>query len=249
MLGIQATYRITDSSTTVLTQALAQTDDVVYVADVSKLSLPDISNNIWGVLTVNGERIMYRELNTIDNTVSSLLRGTAGTAAADHSAGSLVYDMSRGNLLSAQYQDHIDRYSQLADGQQYVFVATGLNVGYQNVQPFSSTPFDSGTTSNYPGSFDYGTGYVTYENGDNITVAPAQFIEVYVGGIRQFTGFGIDFSPNPTITFDTPPPAGQEVTVISHHGESWYTPGTSTPSNGIPLQETNTPAARFLRGL
>jgi len=72
---------------------------------------------------------------------------------------------------------------------------------------------------------------------------------VYVGGIRQFSGFGIDFSPNPTVTFSPAPAAGREVTLISHHGTSWYTPGVSTASNGIALQETDTPAARFLRGL
>ena len=109
--------------------------------------------------------------------------------------------------------------------------------------------FDAGNVTDQPDSYDFATGYTTYENVDYVTVPPADFIEVYVGGIRQFSGFGIDFSPTATITFDTPPAAGREVTVISHHGTSWYTPGVSTASNGIALQETDTPAARFLRGL
>jgi hypothetical protein len=249
MRGVQAVYRITDSSSTVLTQDLSATDDIIYVADASKLGQPNLSVNIWGVLTINGERIMYREIDLATNTVSSLLRGTAGTGADSHIAGSAVYDMGRANLLDVQYQDYIDSYNQLADGEQYVFVATGLNVGYQDAEPFDTTLFDQGNTTDQPYTFDYATGYTTYENGDYETVPPANFIEVYVGGIRQFSGFGIDFSPNPTVTFSPAPAAGREVTIISHHGTSWYTPGVSTASNGIALQETDTPAARFLRGL
>ena len=249
MRGVQAVYRITDNSSTVLTQDLSATDDIIYVADASKLGQPNLSVNIWGVLTINGERIMYREIDLATNTVSSLLRGTAGTGADSHIAGSAVYDMGRANLLDVQYQDYIDSYNQLADGEQYVFVATGLNVGYQDIEPFDTTLFDQGNTTDQPYTFDYATGYTTYENGDYETVPPANFIEVYVGGIRQFSGFGIDFSPNPTVTFSPAPAAGREVTLIAHHGTSWYTPGVSTASNGIALQETDTPAARFLRGL
>jgi hypothetical protein len=44
------------------------------------------------------------------------------------------------------------------------------------------------------------------------------------------------------------PPAGVEVTILVRRGLSWYQPGDGTASNGVSLQETDTVAARFLRG-
>jgi hypothetical protein len=35
---------------------------------------------------------------------------------------------------------------------------------------------------------------------------------------------------------------------LVRRGVTWYAPGAGTPSNGIALQQTNTQAARFLRG-
>jgi hypothetical protein len=69
---------------------------------------PDFANNIWGVITINAERIMYRERNTSNNTVSGLLRGTAGTAITAHVLGATVYNLGRGNLLPEAYQNYID---------------------------------------------------------------------------------------------------------------------------------------------
>jgi len=123
MRGVQATYRMTSATTTTLTQTLYTNSDIVYVADAGALAAPDLANNIWGVLTVNGERIMYRERNTITNTVSSLLRGTAGTAVDLHSTGSIVYNLNRDNLAPEIYQDRIVGSSVVADGTTTIFTA------------------------------------------------------------------------------------------------------------------------------
>jgi hypothetical protein len=69
MRGLQLTYRITANSTTTLVQELGQLDDVIYVADASKLGNPSLTDNIWGVITINGERIMYRYRDATTNTV------------------------------------------------------------------------------------------------------------------------------------------------------------------------------------
>ena len=116
MRGVQATYRITPNTTTTVTQQVAQDDDIIYVLDASRLSIPNFAANIWGVVTINGERIMYREIDLVDNTISSLLRGTAGTAAATHGVDSYVYDMGRGNLLQAQFQNYVESGSFLGNG-------------------------------------------------------------------------------------------------------------------------------------
>ena len=128
MRGVQAVYRITADSSTTLTQELGQYDDIIYVEDASALGEPSLDINIWGVVMINGERIMYRERNTVNNTVSSLLRGTAGTAAATHAVGSVATDLGRGNLLPEEFQNYIVSNSTLADGLTTVFVADDINL-------------------------------------------------------------------------------------------------------------------------
>jgi hypothetical protein len=71
---------------------------------------------------------MYRDRDIINNTVSGLLRGTAGTAAADHDAGSLVYDIGRGNLLPLQFQNYVDSDTFVGDGSTTLFTATNVSI-------------------------------------------------------------------------------------------------------------------------
>jgi hypothetical protein len=128
MRGIQATYRMTPDTTTALTQKLFKDQDTIYVVDANALTQPDLQANIWGVITINGERIMYRELNINNNTVSSLLRGTAGTAAAEHEVDSIVYNTGRGNLAPAEYQDRVVYTNTLADGTTTTFSASNIDL-------------------------------------------------------------------------------------------------------------------------
>jgi hypothetical protein len=156
---------------------------------------------------------MYRERDTVNNTVSSLLRGTAGTAAANHSTGASVYNMGRGNLLPIEYQNYIVSDSSLADGTTTEFVANDIDI----------TTLDSTTVE--------------------------EAVEVYVGGILVTTGYVITSDTPVTIVFTTAPASGVQVTILVRRGVTWYAPGVDTPSNGVALQDTNTQAARFLRGL
>jgi hypothetical protein len=221
MREIQATYRITPNTTTVTTDPVAITDDIIYVADASALPEPNFDVNAWGVVTIDAERIMYRERNTVDNTISGLLRGTAGTAITTHSTGSIVYNIGRGNLLPVDYQNYIVSDSTLGDGSTTEFTAVNINTEFED-----STIID-------------------------------ETVEVYVGGIRVYQSHdssitnGYTFiANNPvTISFDIAPPSGVEVTILVRRGVTWYAPGATTASNGDPLQITDTPAARFLRGL
>jgi hypothetical protein len=207
MRGVQATYRITPSTTTSLSQQLGTSDDIVYVVDAGALDEPALSSNIWGVLTVNGERIMYRERDIVTNTVSGLLRGTAGTAIAEHSINSVVYNLGRGNLMPEQFQNYIVSNSTLANGTTTVFTAA------------------------------------------DITTTEDDAVEVYVGGILQAAGYTITANSPISITFTTAPADGSQVTILVRRGVTWYAPGAGTPSNGVALQDTDTQAARFLRGL
>jgi hypothetical protein len=227
MQGLQTTYRITPATTTSIvaypgrpTQpGVLATDDIIHVADASALTQPVLSYNQWGILTINGERIMYRERNLVNNTVSSLIRGTAGTAAADHAVDSAVYNMSRVNALPREYQNSIvsnltndvELYPILGNGVDTVFVAEAIDA--------------SATDSSF----------------DN------ESIEVYLGGIRQYLGYTITNENPVTVEFDTAPPAGILVTILVRRGVWWYNIATPAEREQS-LQETANPAARFLRG-
>jgi hypothetical protein len=213
MRGAQGTYRITPESTTVLAQGLAAQSDTIYVADASRLSEPNLPQGIFGLVTIDGERIAYRNRDTVNNTISGLRRGTAGTGAAEHAAGSAVYDIGLGNLLPAEYQDRVVFDNFLADGSQTLFVADSIVI----------TDLDS----------------------TELTEA----VEVYVGGILQTAGYTVTGSDPVTIVFATAPESGYQVSIRVRRGESWYQPGINTASDGVPLQETETQAARFIRGL
>jgi hypothetical protein len=72
-------------------------------------------------------------------------------------------------------------------------------------------------------------------------------IEVYLGGIRQYTGYTITNLDPMTVEFDTAPPEGILVTILVRRGIWWYDIANSAEREQS-LQETANPAARFLRG-
>jgi hypothetical protein len=214
MRGVQATYRITDATTTTLVRDMGPADNVIYVADASALSEPNLAINIWGVLTIDGERIMYRERDTVNNTISGLLRGTAGTGIADHSTNAFVYDMGRGNIMPEEFQNYVVQTTLVGD--------------------------DATTTFSAPN--------ITLTSPDGSTIDEDE-VEVYVGGTRQIAGYTVTADAPVIVEFDTAPALGVEVTILVRRGVTWYAPGIDTASNGVALQDTNTQAARFLRGL
>jgi hypothetical protein len=224
MRGVQAVYRITRATTTELAATVSATADSIQVVDATALSESNLELGVFGVVIIDGERIMYRTRDLATNTISSLLRGTAGTAAADHAVGASVTDLGRGNLLDLEYQDRVVSDTALGDGSTMVYYAPSIT------------------------DVDFG---------DSSTVF-VDALEVYVGGQRQYPS-SITESPYPWIVTDFDPvaveflealpPEGVEVTILIRRGVTWYEPGVGTASNGVALQDTNTRAARFLRGL
>ena len=223
MRGVQATYRMTVGTTTELAQDLTATADTIYVVNVNALSEPDLSAGIFGVITIGGERIMYRNRDIVNNTVSGLQRGTAGTAAAAHYVGAAVYDFGRGNLLSGAYQDYIVKDTSLGDGTTLIFYAPNIDVS------------------------DFGDSSTIYVESIEVYVGGTRQYNVnQTSAESQYRYFVTDFGPL-SIEFDgLAPAAGVEVTILQRRGVSWYQPGVTTPSDGIALQETDTVAARFL---
>ena len=210
MRNTETTYRITANTTTVLTKALGISDDVIYVKDAGHLPQPDLTNGTFGLITINGERITYRERNTVNNTVSGLRRGTAGTGADTHAVSSKVYSIGSGNILDSEYQDQYNRENFLGDGSTVTFTTESITI--------SSVSIDDA-------------------------------IIVKLGGTTvASTEYTVD-SINPVaITFNTAPSEGYQVTIEVEQAKSWYAPGSTTASNGVPLQKQTTTAGRFFQG-
>jgi hypothetical protein len=188
MRGVQATYRMTAATTTALAQTLYANDDIVYVDDAGALAVPDLANNIWGVITVNGERIMYRDIDFMANTVSSLLRGTAGTAVDSHAVGSIVYNTNRDNLAPAIYQNTYVGSETLADGSTITFTAD-VELGATSFVNPSTTTADCVLV--YVGGLLQTSGYTVTDN-NPVTVefdtAPTAGYQVTIQ-IRQGLGW------------------------------------------------------------
>jgi hypothetical protein len=227
MRGVQATYRITNASTTALAQPLSATADTIFVVDASKLSEPNLAVGIFGIITIDGERIMYRNRSTALNTVSGLQRGTAGTGAAAHAVGAEVYDIGIGNLLTEEYQDYVVKDSGMGDGTTTVFYAPNINI----------SDFGDSSTAYVESIEVYVGGTRQYNYSETAGNSEYRYI------VTDFGPLAIEFIVDDTYSA---PAAGSEVTILQRRGVTWYEPGNGTASNGVALQETNTIAARFL---
>ncbi len=211
MRGVQATYRITAATTTTLAQDLSATADVAYVTDANALSEPNLEIGIFGAVTIDGERIMYRERNTALNTISGLRRGTAGTGAAVHSAGAEVYDIGRGNLLAEEYQDYYVSDTSVGDGSTTVFYAPSITIG-----DFLDSSSEKGAIEVYVG------GVRQYAYADtSVAIEPGQ----YRWFVTDADPVAIDFVTSSTYPELVAPPPGVEVTIRVRQGTSWYQTG------------------------
>ena len=88
------------TTTTVLTQDFAIDDEWMYVQDTTVFGRPDPSIAIPGILFINGERITYYFVDTINKRLGQLRRGTNGTGAGTlYKLGTKVYDASSKNEI------------------------------------------------------------------------------------------------------------------------------------------------------
>ena len=76
------------------------TDDTIYLNDVSNLTVPNLTLGTFGILTIDGERITYRNVDNGANTISGLRRGTAGTGITKHTKETVVHDVSITNIVT-----------------------------------------------------------------------------------------------------------------------------------------------------
>ena len=314
MRGLQLTYRITPKTTTYLERPLAEDDDIIYVNNIMALGDPNLDANILGVITIDGERIMYRNRDVVTSTVYGLRRGTAGTGATSHDTGAIVYDLGRSNLLEQQFQNYVVSDTALGDGSTVSFDApnisvydfedstltddmievyvggtrvnnrvVGLSSGNSyyisslgntdwhalgvayDVTPVVGLQFTAGDPNVTAGNFVIGKEYtITSVGNTNFVLIGASSNDIGISfiatGVGQGTGtvvaqgsglvdYVVTSTNSVVVEFVEAPQSGVEVTLLVRRGVTWYAPGNGTPSNGVPLQDTDTMAARFLRGL
>jgi hypothetical protein len=222
MRGLQLTYVINDATTTTLAQDVTTTDDTIYVDNAGALAVPNLASNQWGALTVGAERIMYREIDLANNTVSGLLRGTAGTAITAHDSGALVYNIGRDNLFSRQYQNYVVETTTLADGSTTVFDAPNITLSTSSTAWVIGNTYTSGDIVVNSGSFysakqdvSAGTAITNTNYWQPLDVA----VEVYVGGLRLTTDLYTVTDQAPvSVTLDVAPTAGVNVTILVRRG-------------------------------
>jgi len=164
--------------------------------------------NIWGVLTINGERIMYRYRDTVANTVSGLMRGTAGTAISEHASGSIVYNIGRENLMPGTCQDYVE------SNVTYPLVPS-VNQGDGSTLLFTAVDIDVADVD------------VSIQD---------EVVRVYVGGTLVQSGYTVSAVSPVSVLFDTAPADGVEVAILVLRGHSWYDP--ATPSLPLALTDT-----------
>ena len=162
--------------------------------DTDYWEVTDGAANIWGILTIDGERIMYRHRDTVANTVSGLLRGTAGTAITTHATGTDVYNMGRENLMPLTCQNYI--VSNITNP-----LESGVNLG-------------DGTTVEFTADID-----ISQEP----SATRDESVEVYIGGTRiPDTDYTITADNPVTVEFNTAPPTGYEVAILVKRAHTWY---------------------------
>jgi hypothetical protein len=245
MRGVQATYRITESTTTTTVAPVLVIDDVIRVVNASALPEPNFDNNEWGVITIDAERIMYRTRDTTSNTVSGLLRGTAGTAVAVHDTGSIVYNLGRGNLLPQEYQNYVVAntfYGDAStlqfttnfdvDNRPLVYIGGSVEVYIESTQlpdtAYTITQVEPVTVvlNNIPQAGSNVTVQVTYLDStqDSVIItstgSSARFVTDLDIGLEEqdSSTFVLDEFNPVTITFDTAPPADHVVYIRNQRG-------------------------------
>ena len=107
MNNTKSIYRCGDPSIALLTQPVDFNDERIYVDDVSKLPIPDMTNGTYGFVMIDGERIAYRQIDTNSNYIHDLRRGVHGTAVASHAVGSKVINMSSNEYVNWSYSQSL----------------------------------------------------------------------------------------------------------------------------------------------
>lgn len=93
--------RMSAANTTTLVQPLDISDTEIFVRDVSVLGVPNPDQVIPGVIFIGGERITYWGIDVVNNALTQIRRGTAGTSVMQNTIpiDTLVEDASQNQVI------------------------------------------------------------------------------------------------------------------------------------------------------
>ena len=129
MRGNVEYLRISDYASTLLASNLSITDSNINVTNAAVLPLPNRTLNIPGVVFINGEKIVYWNVDYGNNCLTEIVRGVDGTGApAVHLANARVEDSSIQqhvpNAATAKSQSFVGNSAQT------VFTCSNINTIY-----------------------------------------------------------------------------------------------------------------------
>ena len=196
-------FKRLDAAPAKLAQALNYYDLRIELDDASELSVPNKSQNLPGVIFVNGERIEYFVKE--GTTLRQLRRGTLGTGVKTlHTINTKVYDQNISKTVP--YKDQTLAYNATADGVTATFEISYPVTVIDEIEVFVGGVRMRKTALDV---FDYATALDSPE-GDTIVVAD----------------FTFDTETN-AITLLAIPAEETRVTIVKKIGQSWTTNGTS----------------------
>ena len=239
MRGVQTTFRITVSTTTTVAQAVSATADIIYVANVAALSEPNLTDGIFGVVTIDGERILYRERNLSTNSIAGLQRGTAGTAATSHAVNTEVYDMGLGNRQPQEFQNYIVSDTSTGDGSTTIFYAPTIEFD------LSDSSFEVNSIEVYVGGNRARVGYYAdqFVVGQTYTIASVSNTDWYAIGLPSdvYPAPGVVFTVTNNIVNANSFRTGHTYTILTIGTTNWNSIGfVGTPTVGSSFTRNST---------
>jgi hypothetical protein len=231
-------YAITDSL--VLAKELTYYDETITLKDASSLFEPVASNNVPGIIEINGEKIEY--MIKSGNVLSNLRRGTQGTAIKTLSpVGEYVVDMSTDQTIP--YKDTQSRTDFVSDGSSqligplpFVPKLSTVSDWYQGTIPAIYGRCDS--IEVFVGGKRLRKTYIDQYNETIGSTSPA-------GDEKVEAEFSVDGS-SAYIRLTNVPAAGTRISIIKQQGQVWYDRGQNTATSGVTLLKNSTPISKFI---
>jgi hypothetical protein len=228
--------RLDDRSTTLLERPLKSSDTEIYLFDGSNMQTPSISNNIPGVILIEGERIEYMKKDR--NVLSQLRRGTLGTGIkSEYPANTLVKDFNSGQIIP--YKDEF-----LTD----VFVSDGTSklISLNFVPKVSASTLNSGWyRTTIPATYGQANEIEVFVGGKRLRKSPTKRWSDLLGpdspsGDRDIEAeFAVDGVSAAVYLAEAPEP-GVKIVIQRKIGKLWNIPG-------ITLRDSDTQQANFIK--
>jgi hypothetical protein len=116
-------YGVNYSKNTTLASNLNITDTTIHVTNAAALTAPNATYLLPGIVYINGEKITFYTVDTVNNTLGQIRRAVDATGApAAHAAGSAVVDANLAELIPGGNVVHTTTWLNLPVGAANVIV-------------------------------------------------------------------------------------------------------------------------------